>query len=116
LLDSKFVLAAPVKQQLQRVAYVCHFLSADLVADNTANRSAANRTGRASAGENSTGNSAESGTDRGILIALRHSGTTTQAKQQRCGYSTYCEFLYNFHAITSIKIELSKRLYGSAFL
>lgn len=56
-------------------------LFADLVANNTTDRRAADRADSAAAGQDGATHSTDTGTDRGVLILLRHAGTTRQADQ-----------------------------------
>jgi hypothetical protein len=82
-------------------------LFTDLVTNDTAHCSTANRADRASASENRTGDASNTGTDRGILILFRHAGTTAQTKQKcrghRSGYDFVCGFHWNtFHWNTFI--------------
>ena len=79
------------------VAYNEARLPADLMADDAANRCTADRADGASTSKNGASNCTDSGTDRGILVLLRHPGTTTQAEHYGHYKSTDCKSLFRFH-------------------
>lgn len=71
------------------VAQITVMLFIDLVANDAADRSATHRAGGAAAGQDGATHSADTGTDRGIFILRRHSGTPHQAEQHG-----YCCCIY----------------------
>jgi len=71
------------------------------------NRRAANRSDRIAIRNDVSRDATDSGANRGALVTLRHSATTTQAEQHCHGDHTDCESMHRFHWNTALsKLQL----------
>jgi hypothetical protein len=82
------------------------FVFADLVADETTDRRAADRPDRAATREHGAANRADAGAYRGVFIARRHLSTTTQAEQYCCGNRTDRKPVHRFHGNIPFELQL----------
>jgi hypothetical protein len=82
-----------------RLSAVCS-LFADLVADQAADRSAADGTDRAAARKDRAADRADAGANRRILVARRHPAATCRSKNYRDRNRADCQFPNRFHWIT----------------
>jgi hypothetical protein len=76
-------------------------VSADLVANHTANCGTAHGSKRVAARKSGSTDGTNTGSDRGIAVSLGHAGTTGEAQQHHCGQSADRMSLDRIHLITS---------------
>lgn len=72
------------------------------MAYDAANRRAADGSKGASTRKSGTSDCTDSGTNRGVLVLLRHPGTTAQAQHHCYNQRTNCKPWIRFHWNTSI--------------
>ena len=91
----------------------CNRLSAewslftDLVADQAADRGAADRADRAAAREDRAADRADAGANRRILVPRRHSAAPCRSKYYRDRNRAHCQFPDRFHWIAFFQITLT---------
>ena len=69
----------------------------ELIADQAADRGAADRTDRAAARKDRTADGTYAGADRGVLIPRRHPATTDYPEHHCPGNRTDCKLSHRFH-------------------
>jgi hypothetical protein len=74
----------------------------DFMTNDATHGGSTDGSGRAAARQNRSTDGADAGADSGVLVLCRHTATSTQTEQHRCGKGTERNSMHRFHGIASL--------------